>query len=89
MTGKGRDFSRLKRDVHKMPAWVRRALLDRGLMKAYRERPPYQQNDYIGWITRAKLEPTRRRRLAVMLAELARGSGYMKMSYQPRIKRRS
>lgn len=78
------DFSRLKRDVHKMPAWVRRALLDKGLMKAYRARPPYQQNDYIGWITRAKLEATRRKRLAQMLAELARGDKYMKMGYRAR-----
>ena len=84
-----RDFSRLKREVHKMPAWVRQALVERGLMKAYRERPPYQQNDYLGWITGAKLEVTRRKRLAQMLAELARGEGYMKMEYRPRIKRRS
>ncbi len=81
---KKQDFSRLKREVHKMPADVRRALLERGLMKAYRERPPYQQNDYIGWITRAKLETTRRKRLAQMLAELARGDTYMKMDYRAR-----
>ena len=81
---KKHDFSRLKREVYKMPAFVRRALLERGLMRAYRERPPYQQNDYIGWITRAKLETTRRKRLAQMLAELARGDKYMKMEYRPK-----
>ncbi|HSG43712.1 MAG TPA: YdeI/OmpD-associated family protein [Anaerolineales bacterium] len=26
---------------------------------AYNARPPYQRNDYIGWITRAKREETK------------------------------
>jgi uncharacterized protein YdeI (YjbR/CyaY-like superfamily) len=53
-------------------------------MEAYRLRPAYQQNDYLGWITRAKLEPTRKRRLAQMLGELSRGDRYMKMAYRPK-----
>ena len=67
-----------------MPAFVRAALVRNKLMSAYRERPPYQQNDYVGWITRAKLEPTRQRRLAQMLDELASGDRYMKMAYRPK-----
>jgi len=67
-----------------MPSFVRSALVRTKLMGAYRERPPYQQNDYLGWITRAKLEPTRQRRLAQMLDELARGDRYMKMAYRPK-----
>lgn len=51
-------------------------------MDAYGNRPPYQQNDYIGWITRAKRQETRERRLAQMLEELARGDKYMKMDYR-------
>jgi uncharacterized protein YdeI (YjbR/CyaY-like superfamily) len=65
-----------------MPGFVKAALLERGLMSAYRERPPYQQNDYIGWITRAKLDATRDKRLAQMLDELERGDAYMKMAYR-------
>ncbi len=42
-----------------MPAFVRKALVEKGLLEAYRHRPPYQKNDYLGWITRAKLEQTR------------------------------
>lgn len=53
-------------------------------MAAYKARPPYQQNDYIGWITRAKLEATRNKRLAQMLDELERGDAYMKMAYRPK-----
>jgi hypothetical protein len=47
-------FRNLKRPRYLMPDFVREALLDRGLMDAYRDRPAYQQNDYVGWICRAK-----------------------------------
>lgn len=70
-----------------MPAFVREALQARGLMAAYRERPPYQQNDYLGWIARAKLEATQRKRLAQMLDELEGGRFYMKMVWRPRLSR--
>ena len=67
-----------------MPGFFREALDARGLMNAYRARPPYQQNDYIGWITRAKLESTRQKRLDQMLDELERGGVYMKMKWNPK-----
>ena len=75
--------SRLKRPRYEMPDDIREALHERGLMEAYRSRPPYQQNDYIGWITRAKRPETRQRRLAQMLSELESGDKYMKMDYKP------
>ena len=62
-----------------MPDYVREVLDQRGLMDAYHSRPPYQQNDYIGWITRAKLETTRQKRLDQMLDELKGGKYYMNM----------
>ncbi|MEW5721318.1 MAG: YdeI/OmpD-associated family protein [Chloroflexota bacterium] len=65
-----------------MPAFVRNALLQRGLMEAYRRRPAYQQNDYVGWITRAKRKETQEKRIAQMLNELARGDKYMNMAYR-------
>lgn len=80
----GSTPSGLKRPRYRMPRFVRDALEQTGLMEAYRERPPYQRNDYIGWITRAKREETRHRRLMQMLTELERGDRYMKMSYRPR-----
>jgi len=66
-----------------MPDFVHEALEKSKQYEAYSERPPYQQNDYIGWITRAKLEATRQKRLEQMLDELARGDVYMKMKYNP------
>lgn len=73
----------LKRPLNPMPEFVEHALQDRGLMEAYRQRPPYQRNDYLGWITQAKREATKLRRLAQMLDELARGDRYMKMAWRP------
>jgi uncharacterized protein YdeI (YjbR/CyaY-like superfamily) len=78
------SFSRLRRTINQMPATVRKKLVARGLLDAYRERPPYQRNDYLSWITRAKREETKRRRLQQMLAELERGDLYMRMRYRPR-----
>ena len=44
-----------------MPEFIRTALIENNLMEAYHNRPAYQQNDYIGWITRAKPETVHRR----------------------------
>ena len=74
----------LKRPRHPMPEFVREALEARGLMDAYNARPPYQRNDYIGWITRAKREETKQKRLNQMLDELEKGDVYMKMDWKPR-----
>ena len=52
-------------------------------MVAYRARPDYQQNDYLGWIRRAKRPTTKERRLRQMLEELERGDVYMKMDWRP------
>jgi uncharacterized protein YdhG (YjbR/CyaY superfamily) len=75
-----------KRPRHPMPDYVKRALKESGLVEVYSQRPPYQRNDYIGWITQAKQEATRRKRLNQMLDELERGDVYMKMAYRPRKK---
>ncbi|MEE4311480.1 MAG: YdeI/OmpD-associated family protein [candidate division KSB1 bacterium] len=75
-------FSNLKRPRYPMPEFIAEALDQRGLMEAYRSRPAYQQNDYIGWITRAKRQETIDKRLEQMLDELESGDLYMKMSYR-------
>jgi uncharacterized protein YdeI (YjbR/CyaY-like superfamily) len=67
-----------------MPDLIRDAINARGLMDAYRSRPPYQQNDYIGWITRGKREATKQKRLNQMLDELKGGKLYMNMKWRPR-----
>jgi len=66
-----------------MPGFVKEALEARDLLGLYRERPDYQQNDYIGWITRAKQPETAARRLDQMLEELEMGGVYMGMAHPP------
>jgi uncharacterized protein YdeI (YjbR/CyaY-like superfamily) len=75
--------ARLARDIHRMPAYIEEALKENGLEEAYRRRPAYQKNDYVGWINRAKREGTRQKRLAQMVDELEGGDKYMKMDYGP------
>ncbi len=67
-----------------MPDWMLDALVESGMKERYDERPPYQRNDYIGWICRAKREETRQRRLEQMLRELEAGDVYMKMAWHGR-----
>ena len=75
--------ARLKRPRHPMPTFVSRALEERGLMEDYKERPAYQQNDYLGWIAEAKKSETKEKRLQQMLDELERGGVYMNMEHPP------
>ena len=72
------------RPRYQMPEFMRAAIEARGLMDAYLARPPYQRNDYIGWVMRAKLEATRQKRLNQTLDELERGGVYMKMKWNPK-----
>jgi len=73
-----------RRPTYPMPDYVRQALEDSGLTGQYQARPHYQRNDYIGWITRAKREETRRKRLGRMLDDLRSGDKYMGMDYRPK-----
>jgi uncharacterized protein YdeI (YjbR/CyaY-like superfamily) len=77
----GIDTSRMRRDIYEMPDDIEAAIRKRGVMRAYRARPPYQQNDYVGWITRSKRDETRQKRLEQMLDELERGGVYMHMKW--------
>lgn len=74
----------LRRPRNAMRAFVRDALIQSRLMKAFQMRPAYQRNDYLGWIDRAVRGETRRRRLTQMLQELAAGDRYMNMAFAPR-----
>jgi hypothetical protein len=71
-----------RRGRYPMPDFILEALEKTKLFDAYSARPPYQQNDYVGWITRAKREETRDKRLDQMLDELERGDVYMNMAYK-------
>jgi len=75
------DASGLSREIQPMPEDVLAELKADGLLAAYRERPAYQQNDYLAWIGRAKHPPTRGKRIEQMLTELRVGGVYMGMDH--------
>ncbi len=62
------------RPRYEMPDFIQDALHKRGLMDAYLACPPDKRSDYISWITRARLNPTRQKRLKQMLNELKEGN---------------
>lgn len=74
-------MSTLQRALNPMPADIRSELEARGVMAAYNARPPYQRNDYLGWIGRARKPETRRKRIDKMLSELSNGTHYMGMNW--------
>jgi uncharacterized protein YdeI (YjbR/CyaY-like superfamily) len=67
-----------------MPTDVAEALSKNRVLDAYQSRPPYQRNDYLGWIGRAKRPETRAKRIEQMLDELARGDVYMNIDWRPK-----
>lgn len=71
------DFSKPKRKRYLIPEYVKLALVKESVLNLYQSRPAYQQNDYIGWIERAKRPETQSRRLSQMLSELKAGNLYM------------
>lgn len=71
----------LTRAENPMPDELRAEMEARGLGDAYAARPPYQRNDYLGWIARAKRPATRRKRVEQMLDELEKGGVYMRMRW--------
>lgn len=76
----------LSRPLHPMPIEIKQRLKAAGLETAYAMRPPYQRNDYLGWIARAKRPETREKRTKQMIDELKAGDAYMKMTYNGPLK---
>ena len=78
------DFSNLKRMIQPMPPEIEERLIAENLNDDFKQRPAYQQNDYLAWIGRARRLETRQRRLEQMIAELRDGHLYMGMKYRGR-----
>jgi len=71
----------VQRARNPMPGDVQDRLVEAGVMADYERRPRYQQNDYLGWIARAKRLETREKRIQQMLDELRSGGVYMNMEH--------
>lgn len=74
-------FDHLRRERHPMPADIKALLKKERCAALYSARPAYQQNDYVGWITRSKRSETRIKRMQQMITELKAGNVYMKMKW--------
>lgn len=73
----------LSRKKQRMPSFVKEALVKNKLVDKYKDRPEHQRNDYLWWISSAKQEETKQKRLKQMLNELKVGGVYMKMKHNP------
>lgn len=71
----------LTRKINRLPAALKRRMEEESVLELYRQRPPYQRNDYLGWIARAKQEATKQKRTDQMIAELKKGNVYMNMKW--------
>ena len=76
----------LKRPRQPMPDFVRQALQQKKLVDKYKERPPYQRNDWLCWIMNAKREETREKRLKEMLSDLRKGNIYPTSQKAPAVR---
>jgi hypothetical protein len=70
-----------KKSILELPGAIKKILLAENLLESYENRPFYQRNDYLHWITDAKREETRNKRIQQMLEELRAGNIYMNMEY--------
>jgi uncharacterized protein YdeI (YjbR/CyaY-like superfamily) len=68
----GKAKNSVKRSINPMSNEIRSLLIAKGLLEKYYARPPYQQNDYLGWISQAKMQLTKDKRIRQMLEELKR-----------------
>lgn len=70
-----------RRDIQLMPDFVKQALIENDVYNDYLARPHYQRNDYLMWITNAKQEKTKKKRVQQMIDELRVGGIYMNMDH--------
>jgi hypothetical protein len=66
-----------------MSGTVKGALAKRKLLDAFRDRPEYQQNDYLKWISTAAGASTKQQRLDQMLDELEKGGLFKGEKWTP------
>lgn len=68
---------------HAMPGFVRSALTKHDLMDAFRARPDYQQNEYLGWLGKAVTDAEKKKRAAQLVDELTKGDAFLGKPWAP------
>ena len=67
-----------------LPADVRHALVGHGVLGAFKERPPNQQDDCMAWVSRARLEASRAARILALVEALQHGERVMRAAWRSR-----
>ena len=67
-----------------LPADVRHALVGHGVLGAFKERSPYQQDDHIARVNRARVVESRVARVMELVAELQHGDPFMRTAWRAR-----
>lgn len=67
-----------------LPADVRHALVGHGVLGAFKERPPNQQDACIAWVTRARLDASRAARIVALAEALHHGERVMRAAWRSR-----
>ncbi len=64
----------VRQQVHRMPADLRKAVVsDRKASEVWKDITPLARNEWICWVTSAKKEETRQRRIMVGLDKMRKG----------------
>lgn len=64
----------VRQQVHRMPADLRKAVVsDRKVSEVWKDITPLARNEWICWVTSAKKEETRQRRIMVGLDKMRKG----------------
>ena len=78
--------SNLRRELNPMEDFIKDRLVKDEVLDKYNERPAYQRSQYIDWITSAKREATKEKRLNQMIDELKAGDSFKGEKYNAKKK---
>lgn len=74
----------LKTELNTIHDFIKDRLVKENVLDKYNKRPAYQRNQYIDWITSAKRETTKEKRLNQMIDELKVGDSFRGEKYNPK-----
>jgi uncharacterized protein YdeI (YjbR/CyaY-like superfamily) len=59
--------------LHELPDFIKKAILEKKIHETWESLTPIQRNEYICWVTMAKKEETKQKRLGIMVENLSDG----------------
>jgi uncharacterized protein YdeI (YjbR/CyaY-like superfamily) len=59
--------------LHELPDFIKNTILEKNIHETWESLTPIQRNEYICWVTMAKQEATKEKRLRIMVENLSGG----------------